>query len=132
MMPRRLATSATFPRASGVAGADPAVNAPVPEGCDVAGRCSGAFAGRAGVLGACGAAVRVRGLTLGGSAVGLVPAGRWRAGGASIVTDGRFGAVVPGGVVAGAGVAVGAGVAGAGVTGAGVAGTGAALGGGVS
>jgi hypothetical protein len=69
----------------------------------LAGGRSGGVAGLGIVLGGCGVADRVRGLSLGGSFVGFVPAGRWRVGGFSMVTAGRLGFSTSGGTEAGGG-----------------------------
>jgi hypothetical protein len=84
------------------------------------GRLTAAGGGLAGALGA-------RGFSRTGSTVGVLPAGRWRVVGDSIVTGGSFGFVAPGVVVAGA-VVSGVDV----VEGVDVAGAGGEFGGGVS
>jgi hypothetical protein len=129
MMPNRLAIDATVPSASGVGAAVDDVVVPpaagATAGCAVTGRRSGV--GLAGALGACGAALRLRGFSRAGSLVGVAPAGRWRVGGDSMVTGGSFGFAAPGGVAAGAD-SMGDGV----VEGGDVAGADGELGGGVS
>src|SRR5262245_29587214 len=106
--PRRLATSATVPRARGEGAPALAV---VADGCVTTG--SGRLVGLGAALGGSGVTARTRGTTLGRSAVGFVSVERGRVRGGSTTIGGRSRCPVSGsaggGVVAGGAGAVGAG-----------------------